>query len=236
VNAYLTFDQVLQAKALRQSIHALDQILTVDTQYLLLLQIEKTLADCCDWVVLQGITIRPDNETITSYRHYLADYESCINQQPVSAVPELLDKADIPAELSKKLAIICYLRHFPFVVLLAMETRQDLPAILKLINDIKQTLGLQQIERQLQEIPRRDYWVATVCNALQTDIQEFTAQLVKQILQQRHDSCAQYLVGLEKQNKIKRYRRIYQENQKTAPVNLLAYVTLIRALENILEN
>ena len=239
VNAYLMFDQVLQAEALRQSIQALGHSLPLEGQYQLLLQIEQALLDCCDWVVLQGNTILPDYETIDSYRLYLAEYESYLKQASVSGELAALQRGlleGVPVELAKKLAVVFKLRDFPFVVALARELRQELPVILSLSNDINQTLGLHQLERQLQEIPRRDYWVTAVCNALQADLQQFIAQLVRRILQQRLSGCADYLLGLEKQNKIKRYRRIYQENQKTTPVNLLAYVTLIRALENLLEN
>lgn len=235
---YLAFDRALQAEALRQAIHELDNKIPVDLQYQLLVQIEQTLADCCDWCLRQPDPVRPDSKSILGYRRYLQDYEDYIGRQAGDsrqAQSDELQQAGIPPELAQKLVFIVNLRNFPFMVSLAMETGQELAAILKLINDIHQTMGLQGIEQQLAGIPQRDYWVKTVCNALLADMQQFTARLVKKMLADRLESCAKYIELYVKKPLIVRYRNIYRENQKTAPVNLLAYVALIRALEDILE-
>lgn len=239
INVYLTFDQVLQAELLRQAIHALDNKIAADRQYQLLLQLEQTLADFCRWAVLRRKSICPDMETIDSYRHYLSVYEAHINQQPLDALQEQsknYQQAGIPAELAQKFVFIANLQNFPFMVLLSMETQQDLIAILMMLTDINQTLGLQEIEQQLAKIPQRDYWVKTVCIALQDDIQQFTARLLKKILRSQMENCFEYMELHVKKSQLKLYRKIYLENQKTTPVNLLAYVALVRALENLLES
>jgi glutamate dehydrogenase len=149
---------------------------------------------------------------------------------------KLITQTGVPEELAKKLFFIAALQDFPFMVLLAIETQQDFNLILTLLNDVNKTLGLHEISQQLVKIPRRDFWVKSVCNALQADILKFTAQLIKKILLSQEKNCSEYIdIHLEKY-KIKRYRNIYLENQKIKPVNLLAYVSLIRELEHLLDD
>lgn len=239
IDSYLVFDKVLQAEALRQEIFALDNIVSTDQQYELLLQLERVLAGFCHWSVLNNKSISPDIDTINCYRRYLIEYKNYLkksNQLGRQAGAENILQAGLPEELAEKLFFIAALQDFPFMVLLATETQQDFNLILTLLNDVNKTLGLHEINQQLIKIPRRDYWVQSVCNALQADILQFTAQLIKKILLSQQKSCSEYIdMHLEKY-KIKRYRNIYLENQKIKPVNLLAYVSLIRELGRLLDD
>lgn len=238
VKCYLTFDRVLQAPALRAAIHRLDNTVPAHLQYQLLLQIENTLCDFSRWAVLHHKSICPDTETVESYTLYLNVYADYLKRQNSEIQPNQtnIPAADgFPVELMEKLALIPKLKNFPFMVSLATSTRQDLIAVVKLLNDINESFGLNEIEQQLAEIPRRDYWVKTVCNTLQMDIHRFSAKLVDNILNSRTQNCADYIRQYINKAQLKYYRKIYLENQKMAPVNLLAYVTLIRAFGDMLE-
>lgn len=238
VKCYLTFDRVLRAGNLRQAIYALDNTLAANLQYQLLLQIENTLSEFSHWAVLHHKPISPDAETINSYRAYLniyADYSSRQAGENPSEKSGSAEHACIPLELAEKLAFIAELKDFPFMVSLAVTTQQDLIILLKLWADISQTFGLSEIEQQLGKLPRRDYWVKTVCNTLQADIHRFSAKLVSNILASPSQNCADYIDRHIDKPKLKYYKRIYLENHKITPVNLLAYITLIRAFGNMLE-
>jgi len=239
VNSYLTFDQVLQASEIRRTISDLDNQVPTDTQYQLFLQLEQTLAEVCYWSVSHRLRVCPKTNTITSYRRFLTDYEDYLKEEAGNQIQTQLDQyqqTDIPVELAKKMSTIANLHDFLFMTSLVRETQQDFKTIGMLIKDIDQTLGTQDLEQRLAQIPKRDYWVKTVCNTLRADIQQFTAQLVKKILLTEVKTCANYLEQYVEKSAIDRYKRIYLENQKTTPVNLLAYVALVRALEDMLES
>ena len=239
INSYLAFDQVLQADDLRHSIFLLDNIVSADKQYELLLQIEQMLAVFCHWAVFNRKIINPDIDTINCYRRYLSEYKDYLKQRHQGGRQEQLNsiqQAGVPVALAEQVVLIASLHDFPFIVSLTRETQQDFKLILTLLNDINQTLGLHEIDRQLAQIPRRDFWVKNVCNALQADIQQFTAQCVKKMLLSQAKSCSEYIDLHIEQSKIKRYRAIYLENQKIKPVNLLAYVLLIKIMENLLDD
>lgn len=238
VDCYLAFDQILEADALRQAIGDLNNTISADLQYQLLLQLEQTLIDVCRWAVSKNTVIRPDVKTINSYRGYLRQYEVYLNSHLPDSAQEQLDlyqQPGIPPALAQKLTVIANLQSFPFMVLLVTETQQDLATIVALLNDITQTLGLNDIQQQLTKLPLRDNWGRIVCADLQADIQRISGQLVKDILLSPVDNCVDYLERQVGKQVIKKYRRVYLEAQKTVPVNLLAYVTLIKTLGNLLE-
>lgn len=238
LNSYLTFDQALEGEALRSAIQELDNKIPADTQYQLLLQLEQTLAEFARWSVTHRNSLCPDIETVDHYRHALKDYVNYLKAQSAEELQKSIEhhlQAEIPFAIAEKMALIANLQNFLFMLTLAGETQQDYPSLQNLLSDIDQTLGTQEIERQLAGIPRRDYWVKNVCNTLQADIQRFTADLAKTILNSGAASCAAYLEQSAEKNRIKHYKKIYLENQKTTPVNLLAYVALVRALLDLLK-
>jgi glutamate dehydrogenase len=239
VNCYLTFDQILQADALRQAICALDNQIPADLQYRVLLQLEQTLANFCRWAVLHGRIIRPEVNTINDYSRYLRDYEDYVNQHTPSHLQEQFSQyqqTQIPAALAQKNFFITNIQNFPFMVLLVTETQRDFATILTLLNDITHTLGLNEIQQQLAKMPLRDYWERNVTNELQADIERVTGQLLKKILLSQVETCADYFELQDEKQRIKQYRRVYLEIKSTQPRVLLPYVALIKALENSIED
>ncbi len=238
VNAYLSFDQVLRAHEIRQAVNALDNRVEADTQYGLLLRLEQTLADLCQRIVTQRSPIYPEAETIANYHCLLKDYEAFLNRQAGYDCQQQCDEylqLGVPEELAQRGAMLGCLQNFLFMAELRSETGQDFTTLGALLNDIEQTLGTQTIERQLAQIPQRDFWVKTVCNTLQADVQQSSSRLVKNIVSGQEKSCAVYLERQLEKSRLDRYKRIYLENQKTQQVNLLAYVVLVRALASLLE-
>jgi glutamate dehydrogenase len=239
VMSYLTFDQVLQAHEIRSAVKELDNKAPAETQYQILLQLEKTLHEFCHWTVMHQAGVCPDAATIENYRHFLIDYENYLKQQAkeeIQAQSHHYQSAGVPIELAERTAYTANLSHFMFMVSLVRETGQGFSAIDQLLNDIDQTLGTRELELQLAKIPPRDYWVRTICNILRADIQQFTAKLIKKMLSRQSKTCTEYLEQHVEKSYLKHYSDMYLENKKTVPANLLAYVLLIRALKSIAES
>jgi glutamate dehydrogenase len=238
VNCYLAFEQILQADVLRQSIRALDKPIPAESQYRLLIVVEQTLMAFCRWAVMNGRTIRPETGTINRYARYLKEYEEHVSHHIPDHWQAQLNQyqqAQIPPALAQKLVFIANIQDFPFVVFLATETRQEFTAILALLNDITNTLGLNEIQRQLSKIPLRDVWERKVANDLQEELQHITGQLLKLILLSPVETCADFFKLQSEQKRIKQYMRIYQEIKNAPPFNLFPYVALIGTLRNLIE-
>ena len=62
------------------------------------------------------------------------------------------------------------------------------------------------------------------------------AQLLKKILLSQPETCADYVERQIEKQRVRQYRRLYQEINSTQAGVLLPYVALIRALESLIDN
>jgi len=239
VGCYLTFDRVLDADALRQSIYALDNKMMADKQYHLLLQLEKILAGFCRWALLHGKKIRPVAQTIKCYNDHLQVFEHYFIEQDSIIVKhqmELYKQDGVPEELAQRMVFISSLSDFPFIVSLSAETATDFVTVFKLFDEINRYLGLNEIHGQLAKITPHDYWEQKVSTDLQADIKRIIGLLINNILSSKSPTCADYFDLLSEKQKINRYRRIYQEINTILPVNLIPYIALTKELEKLVGN
>ncbi|MGZ8191534.1 MAG: NAD-glutamate dehydrogenase domain-containing protein, partial [Methylococcaceae bacterium] len=236
VGCYLTVDRVLDGDGLRLAIYALDNKMAADKQYILLLQLEKTLAGFCRWASLRNKKIRPDANTIDCYSRNLQDFENYFNQQESIQLKqqlELYQQDGIPEELAQRMVFISSLNDFPFLVSLSAETATDFITVFKLFNEITHYLGLYEIYEQLAKLPPHDYWEQKVSTDLQADIKRIIGLLINAILLSKSSTCAGYFDLLPEKQKINRYRRVYQEINTVLPVNLMPYIALTKELEKL---
>jgi len=237
VTCYLTFDRVVDGDALRQAIAALDNNMPADLQYQLLMQLENTLAAFCRWALMQGKKIRPNEQTIDCYRRHLKDYEQYFKHD-YSEFSEQLEQYrqdGIPEQLALCVMFIASLNDFPLIVSLAAETEQDFVTTLKRFNEITRYLSLDEVNDQLAKMPMHDVWERKVLNELQEDMKRVTGCVIKATLASKLETCADYFDQPDQQDKINRYRRVYQEVNSTLPVSLFPYIALIKELERLVD-
>jgi glutamate dehydrogenase len=237
VSCYLAFDRVLDGDALRQAIATLDNNTPAEQQYRLLLQLENTLAGFCRWALIQGRKIRPNDQIVDCYRHHLKSYEQYFKNDCSGFCEQVAQyqQDGIPDSLAFSMAFIASLNDFPLIVSLAAETAQDFVATLKLFNEIAGYLGLDAVNGQLARISMHDVWERKVLNELQEDMKRVTGRVLKAILASRLDTCAGYFEQPEQQDKINRYRRVYQEVNGALPVSLFPYIALTKELGHLVD-
>jgi glutamate dehydrogenase len=185
---------------------------------------------------LHDRVIRPDDNTINSYRLYLKDYKhyfkrDCIETDQFKERLAQYRQDGIPDKLAQSMVFVSSLDDFPLMVSLAHETGQDFVTILKLFNETTHYLGLHVIHEQLAKLPRHDYWERRVLNDLREDMKRMTGLVIKAILSSKAETCAHYFDLPDEKQKISRYRRNYQEINNVLPVNLLPYIALTKELE-----
>lgn len=233
---YLTFDRVLDGDALRQSIYALDNKVTADKQYHCLLLLEKTLAGFCRWALLHDKKIRPDAQTINCYSRYLQEFENYFNQQDGILLEQQLEpyrQNGFSEELVHRMAFISSLDDFPFIVSLTIETETDFITVFKLLDEITQYLGLYEVYTQLAKMHPHDYWEQKVSADLQADLKRITGLLINKILKTGPSTSSDYFYLPSEKQKINQYRQLYQEINAAIPANLMPYIVLSKALENL---
>ena len=242
VGCYLTFDRVLDGHALRQAIYALDNKITADKQYQLLMRIEKALLRFCRWALLHDKKIYPDAQTVERYSRHLSDYGTYFSQYNALYIKQQLDikqqlelyqKDGIPPELVQKVLVISSLTDFPLIVSLSEDTARSFISILTLFNETTHYLGLPDIVKQLTKIPAHDRWEQKVLIDVQEAIKRAISLVIKNIVSGKLTTCADYFDQSAQKQKILQYQRIHQEISNTLPVSLLPYVALTNELEKL---
>ncbi|MGR9036818.1 MAG: NAD-glutamate dehydrogenase domain-containing protein, partial [Gammaproteobacteria bacterium] len=241
VSSFLTFDRVVEGDKLRQGIYALDCKIAAEIQYELLLKLEKMLTAFCLWALMENRTIWPNDATVEWYRRCLKDYENYFGQleaNPDNPAETLLKRyleAGVPKQFAEPIVFISRLENFPLIVDISSETGEDLAKILTLSKDLENYLGLDKIGVRLKSLSLHDFWEQKAIETILEDIKIIWVRLIKKLLPRKIKKCADYFERPQIQNKIVRYRRIYQEIENITPVNLLSHVILIKELEKLAE-
>jgi glutamate dehydrogenase len=237
VGCYLSFDQIVQADALRQAIAGLDNLVASDQQYQALLLLEASLAAFSHWAVQGGGQLQPDEATITLYRQHLAVFDDYLQQhQPPALKTRFVQfqQAGFPETLAQRLAALVEAQDFPQLVSLAQATGTDLQVVLRLYQDIYAYLGLSDVDAQLATLVCHDIWESQVLADLQWSIKHSSGELLKNLLASHAENCAAYFQTAARKANISRYRQVYQQVDNSANLGLMPYLVWAKALRQLL--
>ncbi len=230
ITCYLTFDQVLKAADFRRDIFSLDNRISAEQQYDLLLQLENVLAEFSQWILMNEQVVRPDQLTLENYR-------SCLTAFANEFVP--LDFEDdtangIPGELANRIAFINSLNDFPQIAALSTESGHAVRAVRKAFIDVAKYLELDKLLEQLTAVTLQSHWERKVFNSLKVEIKQTQGRLVQAVLaSDAHDCKTFFAVAVNKQKFI-RYQRVFQEVSRSTTNSLMPYLALNKALMNLI--
>lgn len=234
VTAYLTFDQVLEADDIRRQIYELDNKIAAERQYALLLQLENILAEFSKWALTNNHIVRPDSVTLNTYRTCLASYMSDFSRSQVEQDNSAIAKNGIPRELVERLEFIALLTDFPQIVVLADKSNHPFSEVSKVFSEMSNYLELDRVLLQLADITLQNHWERKVFNTLKTEIKQAQGKLVQAVLASDTRNCKTYFSEASNKQKVIRYQRVFQEVSTSASNNLMPYLTLNKALANLL--
>ncbi|WP_445371161.1 NAD-glutamate dehydrogenase domain-containing protein [Methylomonas sp. HW2-6] len=234
VDAYLAFDQALAGDALRTRIAAAGPELANASRYGALLKLEQALSGLCVWAAARQPAVVADADTVAVYQTLLADYRRYrLADYPVPDASEYA-QAGMADDLAAEMGFIESLPDFLWLAALVGESGRDFATVDRLLQSVDQTLAIRPLAQQLAQIPQRDFWVRSVCAALQADLRRYAGEWVKQMLAHGCSSCAEYIEQKQLRAGLNRYRKIQAESRKLTSLNLLSYVALVRALGGVL--
>jgi glutamate dehydrogenase len=237
VSCYLTFDQMLKADSVRKAVFSLDNQISTDEQYALLMILENSLSELCYWQRLHQQQICPDLQTIGSLQYYYESYENYFNQY-IEQTPKLSKQlADyqykgIPYDLSRRIIIFSKLDDFPVFVSIAMETKRDMAEILELFETTKVYLGLNGLDQKLLALPQHDFWEKRITLELRDDIKQALADVVKKIMLEGK-SCQDYFMHPDRKLRFEEFQEVLQQINDNEPTNLLPFIALNKVLQRL---
>ncbi len=229
VSTYLCFDRVLNGESIRKAVFELDNKISADKQYRVLLNLESCLTDFCFWSIANNAALKPDSHTIASYRKYLQTIKlHCLELETEDT--ELFE--GLSDELVKSIRFINQLQDFPAIVKVSVDAGIEIDQVLTVYTDTGQFLYLKLIEKQLQQIPLHDTWDRRVLADLQQGFKTLQGKLVRNILQSG-SSTATYFEGADRKLKLQSFLSCYHQADET--YSLMPYVVLYKELQRLLE-
>ncbi len=237
VSCYLTFDQILKADSVRQAVFTLDNKISADEQYSLLMILENSLSELCHWLKLHQQKICPDQQTIERLEGFYKGYEKYYTQY-IEQTPKLSKQlADyqykgIPNDLGRRIIIILKLDDFPVLVSVAMETGRDMAEISELFETTKVFLGLNEIDEKLSALPQHDFWEKKITLELRDDIKQALADIVKKIILEGKN-CLDYFAHPDRKMQFEEFQGILLQINTNEPTNLLPYIALNKVLQRL---
>ncbi|MBU2570201.1 MAG: NAD-glutamate dehydrogenase [Gammaproteobacteria bacterium] len=230
ITVYLTFDQVLEAEDFRREVFSLDNLIPAEQQYGLLLQLENVLAEFSQWVLMNELVVRPDSLTLENYRSCLTAFAN----EFISPDSENEAVNGIPVKLAKRIAFINSLNDFPQIALLSTESGHSFSTVRKTFIDVAKFLDLDKLLDQLTVITVQNHWERKVFNNLKAEIKQTQGRLVQSLLASDAYDCKAYFAGSSNKQKLIRYQRVFQEVSRSATNSLMPYLTLNKALMNLI--
>ncbi|MGJ0514288.1 MAG: NAD-glutamate dehydrogenase domain-containing protein [Methylomicrobium sp.] len=241
INHYLAFERILDADELRRRIESLDNQISAALQYRFLLDIESVLEHFCRWASLHQLRIRPDIATMALYRGYLEDYwrnfneQVCVSDELIKTRVAHYEAQGIATELALKMTFIAGLADFLWIVDLALQSQQDLPAVSHRFREIRALLGLDAVFEPLSQLPSQDIWQKRVSEVLREKLMTLAGRLLIQVMARSTPSCAVYFEAIKDHAETIRYFDIVREIKLFTPTNLYPYIVLSEQLERMVD-
>ncbi len=230
VSTYLCFDCILNGDSIRKAVFKLDNKISADRQYRILLYLESCLSDFCYWSIANNAALKPDSQTIASYQKNLQAIK-LYGLESETEDTKLF--ADLPDELAENMRFIKQLHDFPAIVKVSVDTNIEIDRVLTVYADTGQLLYLNCIEKQLQQIPLHDTWERKVLADLQQGFKSLQGELVRNILHFGRSTAASYFEEVDRKLKLQGFLSCYHQADET--YRLMPYVVLYKELQRLLE-
>ncbi len=228
VAVYLSFEQILNADALRQTIVSLHSKTNTEIEktYRLRLQLEQALLKITRASLFYRQNIRPYPATIESYLQHIEAYRRVLfstTPSPNHGLQETLDFID-------------ELKNLPLLIDLCERSRQPLSKTAALYHNVIDYFGLKPIFSQLNTLITRDPWELKLLSDLPDSIDRIIGQIVNTLFSASANRCTDYFDLPENKQQTNRYRKVYQEVLNAHASSLLPYIVLEKTLGQVVRS
>ena len=238
-HTYLLLDHLLHAEEMRQAIFALDNKLSAEGQYQLLLELEQVLANFCQFVLSHDLHLAQDEKGLHQLSRWLDEYLEILPDVLSASALQVRDErkgklcaAALPNRFAERFALLPHLRIFLPLVRLVNETRLEVGPLLKLSNEVIGKLQTEGIIASVETMVVHNNWDRSAREALLGSLDNAVFGIVKRIaLEDGGDS--QLFFRREKQ-RYRNYRELRERLAREDARNFHPYTVLLRALEALL--
>jgi glutamate dehydrogenase len=238
-NFYLTFDYMLGGRAMRQALFDLDNKMSSQLQYDLLLRLEDVLRSYCLYALSSGMELPVENDDlqtiINQLHHYIGLLPDILAQSNWAESVVERDKLmaeGVPEDVAHKFAVLKYLADFLPIIGLLPTSGKDLEQLARMKVMVDEKLDGDTIFQLLEQVPLRDRWDRRAKESLLGSMQSVMVRIVQQVALDCPDNPQQFFD--QRRQKMRALVGLRQSLFSETPRNFHPFTVLLRSLDNFL--
>lgn len=235
--AHTHFSHVIGADQLHQQIYELDNHVDSAVQYQLLLEVEQSIANMCDWAfshnveLLQHTYIESIQQTMANLLKLLSSVLDSEKWQQYQTRSAQLQGYGLPEEIAFRLATLTELDNLLPLVSLLQGADYELHPVALTLTEVQNTLDINSLLALMYQVPQRDRWDRMTQHMLTTRFNFILFSVVQKVLQD-YDGNLDALLSAERKN-YQRYKRLSEQIHDQTTATFHPYMVVIEQLQTL---
>ena len=238
-NAYLIFDSLLTGYELRQSVFALDNKISADQQYELLLKLEDLLSFFCSYALSNGMTIPSSEQDLERISGQLTEYAKLLPKvlptdawQECKQLQQQLQDAGLVKEVAYKYAVLDFLTDFLPLICMVESSGQNLEQLAQIKVLVDGKVNSAAIYELLEKVPVLDSWDRRARESLISSLHAVNVRIIQQVALEAAGQPQNFFS--KRRQKMRTFEGLKQSLVSDVPRNFHPFTVLLRSLESLL--
>ncbi len=238
-NAYLIFDNLLTGSELRQAVFALDNKMTANRQYTLLLKLEDVLSSFCSYALSNNMAIPTSEQDLKRISQQLQQYAELLPKvlpddswQECKQLQVQLQAEGLSKDVSYKYAVLDFLVDFLPLICMVESSGQNLEQLAQVKVLVEEKINSVAIYESLENVSVLDSWDRRARESLLSSLHAVNVKLVQQVAFESVDRPQKYFS--QRRQKMRTFEGLRQSLISETPRNFHPFTVLLRSLESLL--
>ncbi|SEA15814.1 glutamate dehydrogenase [Desulfuromusa kysingii] len=238
-NAYLIFDNLLTGHELRQAVFALDNKMSAEKQYQLLLKLEDLLSFFCSYALSNGMTIPSSEQDLERIAGQLQEYAMLLSKvlpaeswQQCKQFQKELQECGLAKEVAYKFAVLDSLTDFLPLICMLETSGQNLEQLAKIKVLVDAKVNSSVIYQLLDKVPVVDSWDRRARESLVSSLHAVNVRIIQQVALDAAGQPENFFS--KRRQKMRIFEGLRQSLINEVPRNFHPFTVLLRSLESLL--
>jgi len=238
-NAYLIFDNLLTGHELRQAVFALDNKISAERQYELLLKLEDLLSFFCSYALSNSMAIPSSEQELERISQQLQQYAKVLPKvlpadswQECKQMQTQLQAEGLTKEVAYKYAVLDFLDDFLPLICMVESSGQDLEQLARIKVLVDEKVNSGAIYELLEQVPVLDSWDRRARESLISSLHAVNVRIVQQVALEAADKPQSFFA--QRRQKMRTFEGLRQALISEVPRNFHPFTVLLRSLESLL--
>ncbi len=238
-NAYLIFDNLLGGQDLRQAVYDLDNKISAEQQYKLLLKLENLLSFFCSYALSNNMEIPSSQEDLERISQQLKEYTGLLPTvlpaaawQECDQIKQQLQDEGLAEEVASMYAVLDRLTDFLPLICMIDSSGQNLGQLAQIKVLVDEKINSASIYKLLENVSVLDSWDRRARESLVSSLHAVNIKIIQQVALESVDNPREFFS--KRRQKMRSFEGLRQALISDVPRNFHPFTVLLRSLESLL--